>query len=431
MTNAESMKQWWTSSRKGTLSPWSLAKVWALHAVSKSRNLDLEHTEIAAAVSKVGGGHPSSAAIQQLRKQFDEDPGWYPGKGVCERKRPGPKPRFTPQKQRCVAECAMAMANRGEEVTVEAVQSRAPRACTNPDTGEPFDKKSVLKVFRTLCHDGDPSDTWNLYSAYRKIALEPRLIPLRLSWAKRVLDFSDDPSWYYRHCIWFDPCHTILPKGPRAAFNQRQAARGRKVWSSKATLSDNSKLSTSKHGGKQMNSGDKRVWWFVVLARGVVRLQVMDDDWEQNGAGMAVFVSGLSGLLEDMFGADTPKPRWCFTDRGPGLYSSLTGEIVQAYSAALTVHKFKPFAGTDGAWQPADLADFFLHETVVLWVRKWFRKHPFKAVEHIDTNYRLFLDRLKQCEQHINDHHQVGDLCRAVVRRLEKLRANGGRRLKH
>ena len=82
-------------------------------------------------------------------------------------------------------------------------------------------------------------------------------------------------------------------------------------------------------------------------------------------------------------------------------------------------------------WQPVDLADVFLHETVVSWVRKWFRKHPFKAVENIDTNYKLFLDRLKECERHINDNHKVSDLCRATVVRLEKLRANGGCRLKH
>ena len=33
-----------------------------------------------------------------------------------------------------------------------------------------------------------------------------------------------------------------------------------------------------------MNSGDKRVWWFVVLCRGVGRLKVMGTDWTQTGA---------------------------------------------------------------------------------------------------------------------------------------------------
>ena len=215
MTNAKGGKHWWASARTGTLTPWSLAKVWALHTVSKLKNLNLEHTEVAKSVKKVGGGHPTPTAIQKLRAQFDDDPDWHTGKGTETGKRPGPKPRFTAQKKRCVAECAMAMSRRGEEVTVDAVQARAQRACTNPDTGELFDKKVVLHVFRTMCHDGDPSDTWGLYMASHKTALEPRILPLRLVWAKRTLQRSDSPGWY---------CD---------------------------------KLSGSKHGGKQMNSGDR------------------------------------------------------------------------------------------------------------------------------------------------------------------------------
>ena len=203
---AEETKQWWRTARSGNLSPWPLAKVWALHTVSKMKKLDLEHTEIAKCVEKFGVAagqdpHPSPKAIQLLRKQFDEDPDWYPGKGVETGKRPGPRPLFTPQKKRCLAESAMAMARCGEEVTVEAVQARAPGACTNPDTGEVFDKALVLKVFRTMCHDGDPADKWNLYACSHKTALEPRLLPLRLAWAKRTLNWCGDKGWYFRHCV--------------------------------------------------------------------------------------------------------------------------------------------------------------------------------------------------------------------------------------
>ena len=427
-----SAKDFWTTARSGNLTPWSLAKVYAFHKVSALKNLDLEHTEIAKMVTKVGGGHPCPKAIQKLRKQFDEDPEWYPGKGMETRKRPGPKPLFSAQKKRNVAECAMAMARRGEDVTVQAVQARAPRASCNPSTGEPFDKKLVLQVFRTLCHDGDPEDTWDLYTAYHKTALLPALLPLRLKWAKKVLALHDDPGWFYRHVVWFDPCNTVVPKGPRACFNQKQAGRGRgQHWSSKATRHDNAKLSGSKHGAKQAAANDKRVWWFVVLARGVVRLKVMPADWEQSGAGMARFVDGLNDLLEDMLGADVAKPRVCFTDRGPGLYNSLNGEIVQAYYNALTANNFRPFAGVGGTWQPADLADFFLHETVVAWVRKLFRKHPFKAVENVEANCQAFHARLQECEDHINANYKVDALCRDAVKRLRDLQAKRGARLKH
>ena len=94
----EAVKTWWTSARAGRLSPRALAQVYALHKVSELRDLDLQHVETATMVTKVGGGHPSPAAIQQLRKTFDADPEWYPGKGGETRKRPGPKPVFSPQK---------------------------------------------------------------------------------------------------------------------------------------------------------------------------------------------------------------------------------------------------------------------------------------------------------------------------------------------
>ena len=91
---ATSVKEWWHSARHGNLSPWPLAQVYALHKVSTLRNLDLEHTETAQPVTKVGGGDPCPKAIQLLRKQIDEDPDWYPGRSSESRKRPGPKPLF-------------------------------------------------------------------------------------------------------------------------------------------------------------------------------------------------------------------------------------------------------------------------------------------------------------------------------------------------
>ena len=118
-------------------------------------------------------------------------------------------------------------------MTVEAVQARAPKASTNPETGEPFDKKWVPQVFRTLYHDGDPEDTWDRHAACHKTALLPELLPLRLSWAKRLLGTRRSAGWYYRNVVWFDPCNTVVPKVPRACFNQAQAGLAkRKQWSS-------------------------------------------------------------------------------------------------------------------------------------------------------------------------------------------------------
>ena len=75
----------------------------------------------------------------------------------------------------------MAMARRDEEVTVEVVQARAKLAFTNLDTCEYFDKARILSVFRTMCHDGNPEDKWDMHQVSPKRALEPRLSPLRLA----------------------------------------------------------------------------------------------------------------------------------------------------------------------------------------------------------------------------------------------------------
>ena len=64
------------------------------------------------------------------------------------------------------------------------------------------------------------------------------------------------------------------------------------------------------------------------------------------------------------------------------------------------------------------------------WVRKWFQKHPFKAVEDVTVNYNLFLERLQLCETHINDNYDVKGLCYDAVKRLETLRDRGGERMK-
>ena len=97
---------------------------------------------------------------------------------------------------------------------------------------------------------------------------------------------------------------------------------------------------------------------------------------------------------------------------------------------ALQRNGFRALAGAYGTEQPPDLADDFLHETVVAWVRKWFAKHPFKAADDIDKNYDLFLDRQQQCEAHINDGYDVSGLCYDAVKRLQELCAKKGGRMK-
>ena len=62
------------------------------------------------------------------------------------------------------------------------------------------------------------------------------------------------------------------------------------------------------------------------------------------------------------------------------------------------------------------------------WVREWFRKMPFRAVEDVEVNHREFLARLRECEAYLNTLNADG-VCRGVVKRLRELRAAKGARL--
>ena len=89
---------------------------------------------------------------------------------------------------------------------------------------------------------------------------------------------------------------------------------------------------------------------------------------------------------------------------------------------------FRPFAGDDATWQPADLADVWLHETVAAWVRESFRKRTFKKAE--TQNCVLFKELLGECQRHINQDYEVGDFCRGFPQRLRDVVAAKGDRLK-
>ena len=47
-----------------------------------------------------------------------------------------------------------------------------------------------------------------------------------------------------------------------------------------------------------------------------------------------------------------------------------------------------------------------------------------------EGNYKLFLKTMKECETWINAEYDVAGLCRAMPRRLAKLREKGGDRLR-
>jgi len=424
--------EWWVGGKHGSLSPWTQAKVFALVAASRQRSLGLSDTEIANQVLKVGGGHPGHTAIANLRGHFDADPDWYPGKQAESRKRPGPAPLLTPQKKQALAKAAMALKRSGEEPTVGAVIQRAPRASLNPKTGEAFSDKYILQVFRTMCYDDEASDPWDHQLPYQKTALPAELQQQRLAWARQMLGLGRTAGWYQQHCIWVDPCSTIIPGSARTAFQHEQARKGKsKAWISTGSKQYSRNLKAAPYATKQKQWGDQKAWWFIVLTRGKVSLVVMEQGWEQTGQGMADFVGKLPAVLNKMFGGQVKKPRVVFSDRGPGFYTSSTGRIVNAYKEALDEYGFRAFAGDEAKWQPADLADMLMHETVAAWVRRYFRVHPHTKNAGLDTNYKSFLEGMQNCEKYINEHYEVSQLCGSMPGRLQKLIEAKGDRLKY
>ena len=132
-----------------------------------------------------------------------------------------------------------------------------------------------------------------------------------------------------------------------------------------------------------------------------------------------------------MLGAETAKPRTIMSDRGPGLYQSSRGVIVDAYAAALDKNGFRTFAGDDAKWQPPDLADLFMHETVTAWVRRYFRSNPVPKVHDLEANKCAVVAALGACAKHINKEYDVKALCSSMPRRVAELVLAKGDRLKY
>jgi hypothetical protein len=156
----------------------------------------------------------------------------------------------------------------------------------------------------------------------------------------------------------------------------------------------------------------------------------MPEGWSQ-WDGQAVVVAMWPGIFKKMLGRDATYPDHVFTDRGPGYYHPSSGTINAEYLASLTEKGITPWAGEHSKWQPPDLPDVLLHETAVSWVRKYLKQHPVKLVANMDENIRRVKDLLQEACVHINTYYEVDDLCNSFSKRLNKLVAKEGERLKY
>ena len=85
----------------------------------------------------------------------------------------------------CVKKSAEALKLRkGKEPTVNLVRQHCTKAAVNPDTGEYFDKKLILDVFKNECFDNGARLPWGHLSPVSHSALSPGQIASRRKYAK-------------------------------------------------------------------------------------------------------------------------------------------------------------------------------------------------------------------------------------------------------
>ena len=130
---------------------------------------------------------------------------------------------ITGQQVAVIARIAMARKAKGLVPTVAASIIDCPKATLNPETGEPFSKKVILEVFKTRCFDNDPERPWVYVNAKQKTCLSPDAKVARIVWADVLLAMNHQAVWYFRHIVWFDPCHSIIPgQGQNRSAEQSQ-----------------------------------------------------------------------------------------------------------------------------------------------------------------------------------------------------------------
>lgn len=428
MTAQELLRNFWLSGPPGHLSPWEQAKALGLREASKEIHDGMVNGPwICARLTKTGGGQPQRPALHQFFQKVDADPDWFPGKHSGKPR--GPKPLLTSQKRLCIASSAMeAKRRRRQEPCVAAVVEACPRASMNEVTGQPFSANTIRKVFTKDCYDFDPEFPWKFQRPLQKVALSDVVKQHRLAMAKHLLGMGHSVSWWPQHVVWFDPCSTIIPGSQNQYDKMRQACKGYKSYISDDAKLYSPNLSGSSTALKQRTWEGTRVNWVMVLARGVVHVEMMPDDWKVNGDGLAAFVRRLPTILHGMLGQEAPLPRVLFTDRGTGMYTS-GGRVVAAYKAAVNEAGFRVFWGDDATAQSPDMGDVLLHETAVAWFRKRMRKEKTTGAPWHETP-QAWERRTRRALQHINENFDVAALCRGFPQRLRSLVDCDGERLR-
>ena len=425
----ETLQRLWLHGRPNSLSPLMQVKAWCLREAWQEFEDCAQGmlAFIASRLTKVNGSSVSTSAVHQLLARIDGDEVWFPGK--IYRTRSGPQRALSGTSRALIATSAMALKSRGGEPTYRTTLASCPSAALNPATGRPVDKKRIYAVFRADCHDGDPAEPWACRPRLSKSAWPAPIREKRFNFGNFIQGLNKPDGYYYRHIIWTDLCHDVLPLTEQKATMQAQARKGKKGWMSEGQQSYSANLRGPRESGKQNSWDTQKVWWFPMLARGKLHLELLPADFPgETPAGAAILVDKVRAAVNLRF-PNGPKPRILFVDRGKGFYATSTARITPEFQAALRRNDLAAFMGDDARQQPGTLAQVLLHETTVAWTRvQLVRSYPAKPWEE---TREAFAERLRAACRTINAEYSVEGLSRDFPARIEKLVARQGDNLSH
>ena len=309
--------------------------------------------------------------------------------------------------------------------------SADPASTTNDETGKPFDLKLIRKVFSEDCYDIDPENPWRYQHKNTKVFLTDDARLHRFEMCQWLL--ASQPTtgaWFYNNVVWIDPCSSIIPGSYKQFLKMRQLLKGGKGWQSDDAKQQNENLRGPKFANTQTTFEGTKMNWVIILARGVVGVDILPQTWELGAAGMAVVVERLKGRLRDMLGARAVLPTVLMSDRGTGMYAP-SGHVTRAYDCAARRCGFKLFWGADAKQQAPDMPDLLLHETAVSWLRGVLRKTK-PVVPPWRESPAQWSRRMMDAVAVVNDGTKdVDGLCMQFVDRLEECLAKRGARLSY
>ena len=385
-------------------------------------------TYIAGRLEKQGGGKPSSEAVRRFFERVDADTDWFPGKANYDNV--GGKTLMTGQQRSAMARCAMTMKKEGIEPTYGKVVAACPKAALNPKTKRPWCKLSVYQVMEEDCYDDDPCLPWVHKARFSKKALAPEMMQRRHKFVKYLFGLRHNNAYFFNNLVWTDLCNSIIPLSEKKANEMALARKGGKGW-----MSPGSELSAENSKGhaealKQNSWNTMRIWWFPMLSRGKLHVDVFDENFPgETPEGAAQLVGKVRSALNVRFqnAATTPKTLW--TDRGRGFYFPNSGDITTEFKEALADNGLEHFMGDNAVKQPGSMQDFLLHETAVSWLRhRLAQSTPRQCWLETRPEYA---SRLKRCCEEVNTDLDVEGLCKQLPKRMKTLDDRKGGRLKY